>query len=384
MAVDYDLVVIGTNRAGWWLARAAAERDARVAWVLYPDYLDQGLQPGDFDRVQAMGVNIIPGGGQFCHGRLLLTEQGKCSARAFAITLPNLFGAAPEFEFDSGCTEMVLPIGKCRNLVVGEQPIACAWAQRLVAAGHEVSLVTSHSRVLPDWDLDISRSLQAQLESEGIEIYTRQEIQTIQCQEGRYRVYSDRQVFEVNRVFLPQQSSIYQDLALAKAKVALGSDQVLVNSYGQTSNRRIYWGENLAELTVILSNVLYFPWRRQTLGLTVGHTLPLIVKLQVPNFKLRRSLVRLKLQSDAYIAELVCDRAGRILAFWGMGQGVMEAAELLMVAQTQGLKIQALGISSNLVGQLAWRFAAGQLQRSPGDWRWHWFNLRRDLGDYLG
>ena len=328
MAVDYDLVVIGSSWAGIYAATKAIQLQARVALVTQiesdkylPDDLlfNQSLaEIGCFDYRQnydsllntetipkiaeykadnwlkitkntvqsinsltnlaALGVDIIAGKGEFY--RLpqlgLQVKQRKLRSRNFLLATGTNF--VPNFLESNVCQDYLtlrdLPAKSLVDLphniiIVGSDPTALELAQGLVRLNKQITLVVPQSRILPQEDLDISTLVQAQLEAEGIEVYTNSTVSQIKVIDRQKWLQAGDRALPADEIIIAdcRQPNI-KGLNLTGVGVEYNRQRVFVNQKLQTSNPRIYACGDLIggyylsnitryEINLILKNTLF-------------------------------------------------------------------------------------------------------------------------------
>ena len=175
-------------------------------------------------------------------------------------------------------------------IVVGGNPTALELAQTLSRFDKQVTLITAQSRILPEEDLEFALLLQAQLETEGVKIYTDAAIGQIKTINGQKWLQAGDNALSSDRIiFADSKQPNISDLNLAGVGVKCDRHRVLVNSKLQTNNPQIYacgdiiGGYSIAsiadyEANVILKNTLFLARYRVNY-----HTLPWAIFTR-PNF----------------------------------------------------------------------------------------------------
>jgi len=297
MALDYDLVVIGSSRVGIYAAQNAVQLQARVALVTQTDKFflpDRVLancslgETGRFnyqldnnpffslsDRVSlataqawakqtdarmqtknslanlaALGVDVIVGRGEFCRlpNLAFQTDKRKLRSRNFILATGTNF--APEFV---GChhpqdyltlhelwQQDLESIGQ-NLIIIGGDPAALELAQTIARFGKKVTLVTRRARILPQEDLELVLLLQAQLETEGIKICANSMVSQIKTIDGQKWLQAGDRALTADCIILAdcRQPNI-AGLNLAGVNVKCDRHKVHVNKKLQTSNPHIY------------------------------------------------------------------------------------------------------------------------------------------------
>ena len=382
MAVDYDLVVIGSSRVGIYAAQKAVRLQARVALVtqgeglFLPDNLLANYSLGEVgqfnarlnnpffstsDRVSlttaqcwanktdsrmqtknslanlaALGVDVIVDRGEFCRLPYLAfhTEKRKLRSRNYILATGNNFASEfagsryPQYLTLHELWQHLADIGR-NIIIIGGDPAALELAQTLARFEKKVTLVT-RSRILPQEDSELVLLLQAQLEIEGIEICTNSVVSQIKTIDGQKWLQAGDCALTADCIILAdyRQPNV-AGLNLEGVGVRYDRDRVYVNQKLQTSNRNIYaCGDliggysmpNIAryEANLILKNTLFFPWYK-----TNYHTLPWTIATK-PGFArvgLNEKQARQRYSNDLYVITEYfnnIDRAQILLSTTGM------------------------------------------------------------------
>jgi pyruvate/2-oxoglutarate dehydrogenase complex dihydrolipoamide dehydrogenase (E3) component len=300
MAIDYDLVVIGSTAEGLYAAATAAHLQARVALVTQNDtgYLDnhriinhsvteigrwnyQSAQnpfatqsevlstPISFSEainwgkgvnsnliaenslttLAALGVDVIVGKGEFVRLPKLALNVGKrkLRSRSFLLAIGSNFIVEP---IDGSSDINCLTVSDLWNLdlsalpdnltIVGNDPISLELAQNLARFGKKITLVVKQ-RILFQEDLDIAMLIQAQLEVEGIEIITAPQISQVkEIDHKKWLQAGDRAIETDEIIFTNYRQPNIEGLNLAGVNVKYDFNHVQVNHQLQTTNRNIY------------------------------------------------------------------------------------------------------------------------------------------------
>ena len=296
MAVDYDLVIIGSSREGIYAAENAVALQARVALItqLQPGrlfltdnnlnaqsfshivelsdrsaFLDPSIEAAEFSltnasswagnvnsswqthnslaKLAALGVDVIADCGEFCLDPQLTFKVGKYSLRSRSFMLAT------------GCNYTSLAIdqrGYCLTLpefwqhdfarlgqtiaIVGGNPTALALAQTL-ARFKRVILVVEQARILPQEDLDLVWLLQAQLEAMGVEIRVDAKISQIAHIDGqKWLQAGDLALAADEIVVINRRQPNIAGLNLAKVGVEYSKDRINVDRRLRTTNPEIF------------------------------------------------------------------------------------------------------------------------------------------------
>ena len=461
MVVDYDLAIVGNGEKADLLAMRAARLKARVVLVTDPNILDleqiqacfaqllrdssewqqtpiagktafaaaiahlkQELHPYNrLELLQASGVDAILGSGQFSDRATFTTfapSQRQLRARAFAIVvdrLPTLRQIMGLNEIDYLTCEHLLQLDSVpkRLAVIGGGAIDCIVAQTLCRLGHDVTIFTDRTHILADLDVEIARILQAQLEIEGVNIYTATRITAVaklDSFQDAYRRASDRTSYQLwagehtsryEQILLPswhanhKQSHNYNwanHLNLSQAGVALssGTGEIRVNDKLQTTNRRIYICRQRTDIRTILANTLFLPTAK-----VAKQIVPDAIAMQPSSARVGMTEIEARLsygqdlfvlqeapqKADPEFCKLLCRRNGKIVGAHAVGSNASELIETVAIAMHAKLNVYQLGrmadASSGTITQLAAQLDRQIYSRSIGRQAWleKWFNWRR-------
>ena len=297
MAVDYDLVIIGSSWAGIYAAKNAVQLQARVALVTQSDrhYLPNdallshslseiarfkerladnpfGLsQPNNatslttsdwlketywqlegsnsLAHLAALGIDVIVGKGKFYSQPKLGFQVNRRSLRSRNFILAVGASCSPPFS-DKNQAGAYLTLRDLEHrdieslpqsiIIIGGEPIALELAQTLASFNKQVTLVVESSRILPHEDLDIAILVQAQLEATGIKIVTGF-ISQVRLTSEQKRLKAGDLVLTADEVIIVgyRQPNIAA-LNIEAVDVKCDRRKVLVNQKLQTTNPYIY------------------------------------------------------------------------------------------------------------------------------------------------
>lgn len=322
--LDYDLVVIGSTPEGIYAAMTASALTARVAlvsqncspqatsWPLrrlekMGDILQQetlshwgmtGEEKGlKWDNaiaslrdtitalnentspaiLSALGIDWINGVGEFCRKpkQAFVVEGRKLRSRSYLLATGASVTPPPEYAQWGYTIEQLWSEEKLTRLpqnimIIGGTPFALEVAQSLNRLGKQVTLATP-KKLLPQEDSEAIKLIQAQLEAEGVKIYTQSPVTQVKQLDPQIWVQAGDFAIAAEEIIWanPPQANV-AGLNLEGVGVTPQQGKILVNPKLQTSNRRIYacgallGGYNLPhlaqyEVSVILKNALYLP-----------------------------------------------------------------------------------------------------------------------------
>jgi pyruvate/2-oxoglutarate dehydrogenase complex dihydrolipoamide dehydrogenase (E3) component len=422
ISVDYDLVVIGMSAYAHKLVSIAVHRGARVGWIW-----DQGNDPyvniaqihhilqllknkirdhpksarlksfakqifpilNDFHEaeileiMQKIGVDVIVGECKF-QGKLQNSHilevsetsqasrgfsKRRLSSRAYAIThdhptlLRKIFGLA---EHNYLTVNQLLHLEHLPNsiAVLGSDSHACAIAQTLNFLGVHTRLITDHNHVLPNVDVAIARTLQAQLEAEGIEIYTRTQVTAVsKIENHRSKIWIDKQTIECDRLLIP----------LAPSEFSFPSD------------RHIYECRNDQDIAKIVRQTLQTSfWRSPSIttqpSITFVPTSPPLAQIGMTEIVAKQKYGQSLYIFDSYVenglCKIICDRHGQILGASMIGDRAKLVIEAIAIAMQGKVKIQNIAVLQELGINTQWENRDrdhAQLVKLKD-----WFTFRRD------
>ncbi|BBD69601.1 pyridine nucleotide-disulfide oxidoreductase dimerization region [Nostoc commune NIES-4072] len=266
-------------------ADTSEECNISMAWqeaMLYAQCVASNLKEQHSPAIlAASGVDIIVGSGQFQSSPQLAFAVNNRLLRARTYLLAS--GSRPEIPDIEGLQATgyltlsniwqslqrgTLP----KNLVIiGGIPQSIEIAQTLARFGCSVTLVVKHPYVLPNIDPEIAILLQAQLEVEGVRVFTERPVTQVRLIEDKKWIQAGDKAIETDEILVAtgQQPNL-ESLNLATVGVKWHRRSLVVNDKLQTTNHRIYaCGDviggydfaNIAnyEAKIALNNALFFP-----------------------------------------------------------------------------------------------------------------------------
>ena len=302
MAVDYDLVVIGSSWEGIYAAATAVSLQARVALVTQNEagYLnwdmamahsvneigywnDRGqknpfatesetlfspisltdardwgkevnstlIAENSLANLAALGVDVIVGKGEFCRLPKLALNVGKRKLRSrnFLLATGANFIVEPIDDISEVNCLTFSDLWRLPDLstlpdnliLVGGSPQSLELAQSLTRFGKKIVLVIKEQRILPQEERETSTLIQAQLEAERIEIITNATVTQVKVIDNKKWLQAgDRAIEAEEIIFTDYRQPNIEGLNLAGVDVKYNSQRVLVNRKLQTTNPKIY------------------------------------------------------------------------------------------------------------------------------------------------
>lgn len=202
-------------------------------------------------RFQDLGVDVFLGEGKFLDRQTIEVGQQKLKFRKAVITT-GARAAVPEIpgikETGYLTNESVFSLTDlpARLAVIGGGPIGCELAQTFARFGSEVTLIHSHSQLLPREDPDAAQLIERQLGVDGVKLLLnakttrstrveREKQLTIESEGERITLHVDEILVAAGR------APNIEGLNLERAGVEYDSHSgIFVNDYLQTTNSQIY------------------------------------------------------------------------------------------------------------------------------------------------
>lgn len=333
MTIDYDVVIIGGSVAGYYAALAATQLRATVALVepkvdygfthhhtlteigklaqklndaagfgihathtdtseecrismawqeamLYAQCVASNLKEQRSPAIlAARGVDVIVGSGQFQSSPQLAfaVNNRLLHARTYLLAsgsrpeIPEIEGLqATGYRTLSNIWQSLQGATLAKNwVIIGGIPQSIEIAQTLARFGCSVTLVVKHRHILPNVDPEIAILLQAQLEVEGVRVFTEKPVTQVKLIEGKKWIQAGDKAIETDEILVATgQQPNFESLNLAAVGVKWHR-RLVVNDKLQTTNHRIYaCGDviggydfaNIAnyEAKIALNNALFF------------------------------------------------------------------------------------------------------------------------------
>ncbi|PZO39231.1 MAG: hypothetical protein DCF19_14795 [Pseudanabaena frigida] len=427
MSVDYDLVVIGMSEHAHQLVRLSAQLKARVAWVCDREVGDTNLNIYEihnvlrqlksklsdrdrFERRRFFAKEIGSILSRFCHDEIFEATAllgvdvvfGKCKFKGklrnshilevVETSLPENSREFSKRRFSSRAYaiahEIAPPVRKIfgftgRNYLTGNQllhlddlpksiavlgndPHACAIAQAINFLGVHTLLITDSIHILPNFDVAIARTLQAQLEAEGIEIYTKTRISAVsKIERDRSKIWIDDMTLECDRILIPLASS----------------------EFYFPDDHHIYQCRSQDDIAAIIQQTLKTslwstPSIDKTSSITIVPTAPPLAQIGMTEALARsisddRPLYILESATENIgLCKIICDRNGQILGASIFGDRAESAIEAIAIAMQGKVKVQDIAVLPEL--QIPWQWQKLHSDRHQQTKLKDWFTFRRD------
>ncbi|PZU95103.1 MAG: hypothetical protein DCE90_13510 [Pseudanabaena sp.] len=243
--------------------------------------------------------------------------------------------------------------------LIGDDAYTCEVAQAVNFLGIKTTLIANHNHILPNVDVAIARTLQAQLEIEGIKIYTQAKVTAIEpLPNGGSKIWLDNQILECDRLLLASNSPNNSSSQFPKHSriYACNSDldvHKIINKTLQTS----FW--NSAK--VVQNHITYVA------------TTPPIAQLGKMQSLNSNAVHTLESANELGLCKVICDRQGHVLGASILGDHSKLVIEALNIAMQGKVKVQDLGIAD-----LPAQWQAIKQPRGDRFKLRDWFTFRRD------
>ena len=303
MKNTFDLIVLGAGSGGLAAAKRAASYGARVAIIegdlvggtcvirgcvpkkllvygsKYNEYLSNaksfGVQISDakFDMeilwqnvrkeverlnkihiglLEKSGITLFNGWASFSSPNTVLikkTQNDKSfveiSGRDFLIAVggvpvrPNIIGSSKGLVSDQIFLKKKLPK---KIVIVGAGFIACEFACIFNNLGVEVIQLVRGSRLLKEFDEELSSVLESQMQNDGIEIRFKTTINSITGEAGNLKaILDDNKVINCREIlFATGRKPNTQNLNLKSAGIETDGAKIIINDFNLTSSPNIY------------------------------------------------------------------------------------------------------------------------------------------------
>jgi pyruvate/2-oxoglutarate dehydrogenase complex dihydrolipoamide dehydrogenase (E3) component len=474
MPVDYDLVILGGSPVARYAAAKASRLQARVALVEPEGFQGQmashlvstlhqlgrltrlvhqspqwGFQPSasltfpfrqaqtwaqdvteaiaitkhqTLDSVTALGVDVIVGEGRFerhphpsfgVNGRRLRSRRYLLAPATYPF-LPTIDGLSdcPFLTVDSLPQQPWTSVPD-RLIILGNEPSAIELAQSFQRLGSQVTLIR-HQALLTKIDPVAIGFIQAQLEAEGVRIFTQEASQVRQSGEAIQVLVGDRSLAaDALLVAMGRQISL-ASWNLEAIGVKWQPWGIPVNRRLQTTHPRIYaCGDALGgyplphialfEADLALQNILFqpqsidyrpVPWTLFTdpelvqIGLTEAQARRAYgQKITVISASCQSSIKAQILDATSGFCQLILHRNGKLLGAQLIGREASEWSSPIALAMQQNLRISDLArfpypspTFIELLSQLINRWQHEHFTSKQRNWQEAWFDLRRSIG----
>jgi pyruvate/2-oxoglutarate dehydrogenase complex dihydrolipoamide dehydrogenase (E3) component len=434
--IDYDIVIIGSSITGYQAALAAIQLQAKVGLIVSADIshnynlnyqyvlseinqipqqfrnlanlgiyetntslntpsfdCKQGLsytravtknlnQINSLANLAAQGVDIIVGNGEFQSSpKLSFTVNER---RLYSRTYLLANGSSPLIPKIPGLdTIEYLTLANIwaslekttlpeNWVIIGGIPQSIEIAQILAIFGCKVTLIVKYSHILPDLDPEIAQLLTAQLEVDGVRVFTQTPVMQVRQIDNKKWVQAGNLAIETDEILIATgQKPNLEYLNLPAVGIKQHQHRLTVNEKLQTTNHCIYaCGDVLGgydiqnisnyEANIAVENALFFPRRKvnyQSVPWGI-YSQPMVSQVGLTEIKAKnrysqnRVLVLRQYFKTATAAQIqgeitgVCKLIvldnGKILGCSILGIEAGELINLISLAISQNIKVQHL------------------------------------------
>ncbi len=299
--MEYDLVVIGSSKAGIEAAEKGTLLGARVAlvtqskagciknnsnsnyfrlkeattlidrvnhspWLLEKSFNNELavdfnaisevannnlVTDNSLSKLAALGVDVIFGEGEFCRlpkqafivGKRRLRSRNYLIAINSYFTIPSIPGieSANCLTYHDIWQQKDLTFLGSNLAIVGTSAASLELVQVLARLGKKVTLVVAKQRILPQEELAALMVIQAQLEADDIEIITNSSVTQIKEIAGETWLQAGDKALVIDTIIFTDYKELkISGLNLAGVGVKYDSTGINVNSKLQTTNKTIY------------------------------------------------------------------------------------------------------------------------------------------------
>ncbi len=367
MAADYDLVILGSSTTAELLALEANARNARVAWITFPQivsdwHIRQLYHPNPdwLWQLVSRGIDVIEAEAQLVAPSTVQVEKRTLTGRHFAVCNPaplNLRQLVQGWTWQEfyACHHTLTEL-----TIVGGSNLCLAVAQWLNQRGIAVSLLLPTTTLLPQVDREANRFLQAQLEGQGIKIFTGHRVTaTRKSADGEtMEVWAGDRHFVVRHLLLPQFPAILPQLQLHFVPTG-----------------RLHLVRHRTDVPAILRAVLF--WYREAstpLAITCAQTCPAIAQVSGFRYGSGKTLV-LRSVSPQHFAKIITTPRGEIISASMVGTSAVFWIEAIAQAMRSQKSIHSLPTHDPISAELVAQFLSQE--RHP--LRELWLNVCRDF-----
>ncbi|AJD89549.1 mercuric reductase [Jeotgalibacillus malaysiensis] len=242
LSKDNPFIGLQTSAGEVDLASLITQKDKLVSELRNQKYMD---------LIDEYNFDLIKGEAKFVDASTVEVNGAKLSAKRFLIAT----GASPSLPQISGLEKMdyltsttLLELKKIpkRLTVIGSGYIGMELGQLFHHLGSEITLMQRSERLLKKYDPEISESVEKALIEQGINLVKGATFERVEQSGEIKRVYvtvnGSREVIESDQLLVATGRKPNTDsLNLSAAGVETGkNNEILINDFGQTSNKKIY------------------------------------------------------------------------------------------------------------------------------------------------
>jgi pyruvate/2-oxoglutarate dehydrogenase complex dihydrolipoamide dehydrogenase (E3) component len=391
----YDVTSIGQSVRASYLCKQLTNNQCQLSpleqFTLLKKQINSILRgicsDESIETLQSLGADVILGEAKFLSQRrgeqiLAVNEHHadkfrnytpkQISSRAFAIAKVQV--PSPRQIF--GLTDQhFLTVNQLFNLekppesivILGDDSLSCVIAQLLNLVGIPIKLITDRSHILPDIDVATARILQAQLEIEGIEVYTRTQVTAVKkLEHNRIKLWLNGSTLDCDRLLIPAAS---QDFDIS-------------------CDRQIYPCGNDHDVAYILQQVLqtnlletFRPSQLKDPHPTFVPTSPPLAQIGMTEALAYKQYRSKLIVIESYVEQMglckiICNQHGQILGASMIGEQAKLVVDAIAMAMQSKVKVQNMTVLPELGLIEKWQnlHCSPQQQIKLKDW----FTWRRD------
>lgn len=342
------------------------------------DVVSNQLARYDPAVLAGLGIDVIFGEGKFVtQPHLAFVVKGRhLRSRTYLLAIPPqpIIPPIPGLITTGFITaETINKLSKLPQtlVVIGGDPNGTEIAQTFARLGTKVIMVVKNSHILGQEDSEAACLLQAQLEAEGVRIFTQTEVFQAREIDGKKWVLVGNEAIETDEILLAVGQKVDMDaLNLQTVGVKFDRRGLVLNRKLQTTNPRIYACGDLAggysfphianyEVQVALKNILYLPIfdvNYSGIPWAIGSD-PKIARVGLTEAQARRrygqeilvcrqyfkniDLPQILGETTGFCKFIAC-RNGKILGVSVVGTQASEIVHVMALAIREGIKMEAI------------------------------------------
>jgi pyruvate/2-oxoglutarate dehydrogenase complex dihydrolipoamide dehydrogenase (E3) component len=378
--MDYDLIVVGVSDASYRLVVQASQLGARVGWIIEQKYDQYQLRYRlDYSWDLLTFLAII---NTTLHSKLIDLSALHLKQNDVTVLDAKQYIAKQDFAYSLAMTNIkgvdiiegqkmpkayiyaiVAPVAKFPHQVLGlaEHPyvtvadvcdwvlegqdspsslpnsiailgndsLTCTIAQITNSLGIHTILLVDHQHILPHVDVEVARTLQAQLEMEGIAVYTQAQVTAVELIEGRSRLWLNRpSTIDCDRLCIPYPQRNYP-IPNAQSAFPCHSDRDIAKIINQIPN--------LTQSMVMPSHPIVTVTPTEPPIAQVGMTAA--IAQQKNKIKVLETVT-----TDGGLCKITCDTQGKILGASMYGDRAEFVIRSLAIAMQGKVRLQELNL----------------------------------------
>lgn len=197
------------------------------------------------------GAQTLSGAARFIDNKTLVVETAEgCQIKVQAKKIIIATGSKPRIPDVVGLNKVPFLTNENifelksvpkRLAIVGAGAIGCELAQAFRRLGAEVDLIHPHTRVLDKEEPIAAKLISEIFQKEGIKMHLETDFQEVHYEKGVYTLLLSRGKVEADALLIATgREARVCGLDLAKGGIEVGPRGILTDSYGKTSNRKVF------------------------------------------------------------------------------------------------------------------------------------------------